>query len=269
MYIYPNTFSSGPPSPTNTTYAPGVPCNSLASGEWSASTIDVVQDVVFSDQEQLPANCSFVIPASYTCCVIEQPTASNPSAENVQCIGDIPAPDPSVVTGVIGFCNPVVAFVSDVSDGNSCPEVITRTYSVTDDCGNSTNVTQTITIGDITFPVFAAAPLDVTVECIGDVPAMTTLDWTDNCDGSGTVTGTDGALSGGSCGGTITRTWTYTDACGNVATATQTITIDDTTPPAFAAAPSDVTVECIGDVPSMTTLAVSYTHLTLPTILRV
>ena len=30
--------------------------------------------------------------------------------------------------------NPVVAFVSDVSDGNTCPEVITRTYSVTDDC---------------------------------------------------------------------------------------------------------------------------------------
>ncbi|MDZ7633746.1 MAG: hypothetical protein U5L72_04660 [Bacteroidales bacterium] len=35
-----------------------------------------------------------------------------------------------------GGGNPVVAFVSDVSDGSSCPEVITRTYSVTDACGN-------------------------------------------------------------------------------------------------------------------------------------
>ena len=69
------------------------------------------------------------------------------------------------------------------------------------------------------------------------VPAMVDLSWTDNCDGSGVVSGTDGGLTGGPCGGTITRTWTYTDACGNIATATQTITID----------------------------AVSYTHLTLPT----
>ena len=36
--------------------------------------------------------------------------------------------------------NPVVAFVSDVSDNNTCPEVITRTYSVTDACGNSITV---------------------------------------------------------------------------------------------------------------------------------
>ena len=136
----------------------------------------------------------------------------------------------------------------------SCGGTITRTWTYTDACGNVATATQTITIDDTTPPVFSAAPSDVTVECIGDVPSMTTLDWTDNCDGSGTVTGTDGALSGGSCGGTITRTWTYTDACGNVATATQTITIDDTAPPVFSAAPSDVTVECIGDVPSMTTL---------------
>ena len=65
---------------------------------------------------------------------------------------------------------PVVALVSDVSDGNTCPEVITRTYSVTDDCGNSINVTQPITINDITPPT-ASDPAAVNVECLGDVPA--------------------------------------------------------------------------------------------------
>ena len=65
---------------------------------------------------------------------------------------------------------PVVAFVSDASDGLGCPETITRTYSVTDSCGNSINVTQTITINDITDPT-ASNPAPITVECIADVPA--------------------------------------------------------------------------------------------------
>ena len=70
----------------------------------------------------------------------------------------------------------------------------------------------------------------MTVECIGDVPAMTDLGWTDNCDGAGTAWATD-VSDGLSCPETITRTWTYTDACGNIATAQQIITVDDTTLP--------------------------------------
>ena len=80
---------------------------------------------------------------------ITPPTASNPAAINVECAA--PAPDITVVTDEADNCTatPTVAFVSDASDGNTCPEVITRTYSVTDDCGNSINVTQTITINDV------------------------------------------------------------------------------------------------------------------------
>ena len=33
-------------------------------------------------------------------------------------------------------------------------------------------------------------------------------------DGSGNVAGVDDALVGGGCGGTITRTWSYTDEIG-------------------------------------------------------
>ena len=45
--------------------------------------------------------------------------------------------------------------------------------------------TQIITVDDNTAPVIAAAPVAVTVECIDDVPAMTSLSWTDNCDAGG------------------------------------------------------------------------------------
>ncbi|PTM07578.1 MAG: hypothetical protein DA407_10300 [Bacteroidetes bacterium] len=111
--------------------------------------------------------------------------------------------------------------------------------------GTFTNVeTRTITVtADVTLPVLDAAPADVTVECIGDVPAMINLAWTDNCDGTGTVTGSDSALVGGECGGTITRTWNYTDSCGNpAATRTQIITVDDNTAPVITTCLGNQTV---------------------------
>jgi hypothetical protein len=120
--------------------------------------------------------------------------------------------------------------------GGACGGTITRTWTYTDACGNTGSATQTITVNDTMDPVFDAAPDDVTVECIEDVPAMTDLGWTDNCAGSGTVSGSDGELVGGACGGTITRTWTYTDACGNTGSATQTITVKDTVAPVITCA---------------------------------
>ena len=78
---------------------------------------------------------------------------------------------------------PVVAFVSDVSIVDTCPEIITRTYSVTDDCGNQILVTQTITVDDDIDPT-ASNPAPVTVQCIGDVPApdiTVVTDEADNC----------------------------------------------------------------------------------------
>src|SRR5206468_4566065 len=48
-----------------------------------------------------------------------------------------------------------------------------------------------------------------------------------------------------SCGGTeaIARTWTAADQCGNRASAVQTITVRDITPPSVSA-PSNLTLEC-------------------------
>src|SRR5690606_39339270 len=119
-----------------------------------------------------------------------------------------------------------------------------RTCTYTDACGNSDTATQVITLIDTTDPVLDQEPAYVSVQCIDDVSAPFDLGWTDNCDGSGTVPSSDGPLVGGACGGTITRTWTYTDACGNSDTATQVITINDTTDPVLDEEPGDVSVQC-------------------------
>jgi gliding motility-associated-like protein len=112
------------------------------------------------------------------------PTAPNPTNVNIA-IAPAPAPDITVVVGEADNCTitPTVAFVSDVSDGNACPETITRTYSVTDDCGNETLVTQLIIIGGAPVPdpvVSANGPIceggDAVFTITGVVDAIVTYD---------------------------------------------------------------------------------------------
>jgi len=155
---------------------------------------------------------------------ITPPTASNPSAVSVECTADIPAVDITVVTDEADNCvTPTVAHVSDVSDGNTCPEVITRSYSVTDAGSNQITVTQTITVEDVTDPVADVATLtDESFECEANPTPPTA---TDNCDG--TLDGTPDVTFPLATIGTTTVTWTYSDNCGNAITQTQNITVTD------------------------------------------
>ncbi|WP_028888031.1 T9SS C-terminal target domain-containing protein [Tenacibaculum ovolyticum] len=175
------------------------------------------------------------------------PTASNPTAINVSCIGDVPIADINVVTDEADNCTGVitVAFVGDV---NTSPSVITRTYSVTDVAGNSINVTQTITVSDTISPT-ATNPLPINVLCIGDVPSAditVVTDEADNCTGVITVAFVNDVNTSP---GIITRTYSVTDAAGNSTDVTQTITVSDTIAPT-ATNPAGVIVSCVGDIPT-------------------
>ncbi|WP_298346066.1 gliding motility-associated C-terminal domain-containing protein, partial [uncultured Algibacter sp.] len=195
------------------------------------------------------------------------PTASNPNGIDVQCIDDVPAPDVTVVTDEAdNQGTPVVAFVSDVSDGNTCPERITRTYSVTDICNNQILVTQTITVNDTTVPTATGAIANSTVEgcTAADATAPVTsvaelealgLTIADNCtdDANLVVTNTD--TSNGNCPIEVSRTYTITDQCGNAVTASQTIFVEDTTAPVISGVIQTTTVE--GCIASDATPAVS------------
>jgi hypothetical protein len=150
------------------------------------------------------------------------PTASNPTSLTVQCIGDVPAPATGWVTDEADNCGtPTVAFVSDVSDGQTCPETISRTFSVTDACGNSIDVVQLVIVMDIDAPVFDIAALEEVTSLCDVTPATPTA--TDNCVGS--VDGTPDMAFPITALGTTTITWTYTDDCGNVSMQTQDVTI--------------------------------------------
>ncbi|WP_396189420.1 gliding motility-associated C-terminal domain-containing protein, partial [Flavobacterium sp.] len=112
----------------------------------------------------------------------------------------------------------------------------TRVWNFTDGCSNLSNdFTQIITIQDDTKPNFIGQlPQNLTLECNQIVPSAAVLTASDNCNGIVTIDFEEETIPG-SCpsNSTILRTWIATDVCGNFETHSQTITIEDNTPPTF------------------------------------
>ena len=135
----------------------------------------------------------------------------------------------------------ILEFFEVVSDG--CPYEISRNWIATDMCGNTNELTQTITVNDTTIPELTNVPADVTIECADNVPSPAEVGAFDNCSGSLPAI-FDEVINGN----IIIRTWTAIDACGNMASATQTITVMDSGMPVLLNVPEDVIVEC-DDIP--------------------
>ena len=125
--------------------------------------------------------------------------------------------------------------------------IITRTWTVTDACGNSTSDVQVITLQDMTAPVFDFTPADQTLDCAAEYTLeMATA--TDACTGV-TVTYVDSESF--PCDGSrvIERLFTAVDGCGNSSSHLQTISFLDTTAPTFTTTPEDLALECSEALP--------------------
>jgi hypothetical protein len=128
-----------------------------------------------------------------------------------------------------------------------------RQWNFTDECGNtSATFTQTINTKDETAPQITC-PASVTVNCQDDSsPAATgEATATDNCS-TPVVSYNDVSTQSADINNrahynyTITRTWTAVDACNNVSTCVQTITVQDVTKPVITC-PANATVNCQDD----------------------
>ncbi len=144
------------------------------------------------------------------------------------------------------------ATFTDVIVPGSCEGtlIITRTWHLADNCGNSAaDQIQVINVSDNMPPTFSR-PADITIYtkagCLYDAGVEQTGDVTDeadNCSAGLNATFTD-AIAAGSCEGTffISRTWHLEDKCGNKASdQVQLITVNDNTAPAFSR-PADITI---------------------------
>jgi gliding motility-associated-like protein len=142
----------------------------------------------------------------------------------------------------------------DEVDGNTCPALVTRTYHVTDMCGNSNTCSQIINVNDEDTPEFIVTPADLTINCGDSIPVYT-FAATDNCDTDIVITRMD-SISTQTFNGTstdvcfeITRRWIATDNCGNTDMHTQILTVIDTIDPQFVNIPTDLTIECTDAIP--------------------
>ncbi|MEZ4957214.1 MAG: T9SS type A sorting domain-containing protein [Saprospiraceae bacterium] len=128
-------------------------------------------------------------------------------------------------------------------NGGDCNSFkVTRTWTAVDPCGNESIASQTLTLMDNIAPVFETTLLDKTVGC-GDAIIFDQVEVTENCSNA-QVSFTDSAVD--LCGGSyaITRTWLAEDACGNVSSASQTVTVMDDEGPVFDMVPADKTISC-------------------------
>ncbi|PIF63104.1 gliding motility-associated C-terminal domain-containing protein [Flavobacterium sp. 11] len=145
-----------------------------------------------------------------------------------------------------GCGSTVTLTFADVTTNGQCAGSysVTRTWTATDACGNTSTATQTINVQDTAAPVIAALPETSTISCPA-TPEFTQAIATDGCGSTVTLTFAD-VTTNGQCAGSysITRTWTATDACGNAASASQTINVQDTTAPVIATLPSASTISC-------------------------
>ncbi|OBQ51805.1 hypothetical protein VQ01_15120 [Tamlana sp. s12] len=131
-------------------------------------------------------------------------------------------------------------------------------FTAEDECGNTSSISAYYHIRDITPPTLVTPASDLTVECDGAGNLTALNNWlnangravaTEDC--STIIWTNDFTGLSDDCGetGSATVIFTATDGCGNATTTSATFTIEDTTAPSITDTASDITYECLSDVP--------------------
>jgi uncharacterized repeat protein (TIGR01451 family) len=173
---------------------------------------------------------------------------SAPASEiTVSCDEDVPA----FIVEFADNCDTQldVNSISGLNNVTECSYQIERKATATDDCGNSISFTQIVYVVDTIQPVVLYTPGNITVECSDDLPLLDEATFSDNCDESLYLQYSD-STNELLCGYQLIRVWTATDNCGNSTSATQIITVVDTTPPVVITELEPVTVECGDEIPA-------------------
>jgi len=181
---------------------------------------------------------------------VTPPTGTAPAnITGVQCIADVPVADIALITDEADNCGGnVTVTVNDINNGGSgcmsAPYIITRTYTLTDCSGLSTDLVQLITVADTTPPVIVCPGNIQMYNDAGMCGANVSIPQPTYSDGCGIVTvvnsyNQSSDASGYYPVGTTSVIWTAIDACGNTSSCTMSVTVIDNEPPVIVC-PADI-----------------------------
>src|SRR5262245_43793841 len=130
-----------------------------------------------------------------------------------------------------------------VTAGSGCNGSFVLTLVVTNDGGCQSTCNKTVNVQDTQAPVIAGVGPNGTVNCPA-TPSFSSPTASDNCS-TATLTFADTPQTA-TCPAisVIKRTWTATDQCGNTATASQTISVEDHGAPTIAGVGPNGTIDC-------------------------
>ena len=151
--------------------------------------------------------------------------------------------------------NPTIKFVDLASFKGNCADqgfylLMYCAWSAKDHCGNESKIRLYFKFTDNDPPVLINVPTDITLNQGDPIPNPSTVTASDLCDNDVDVIYTQNTTKKG-CETIITRTWTAKDDCGNMASATQTITIHGVNGSIkISNVPADITIECNTVIPA-------------------
>ena len=204
----------------------------------------------------LTDDCDNEISATYTVTVVDitpPQILDVPADITVGCGADIPVAVPVAIDN----CDPEVMVALEATTTMlDCGYIFTRTWTATDNCGNTTSASQQVLVSDDIDPVFTFLPPNVTINCdedftldmaiVADACSHVDLEWTD--------------VPLGDCAGSYMRLWRAFDGCGNQALESTTVTIIDDTPPVMTQFPEDTSVNC-DEVPELSADDIVYSDI--------
>ena len=160
---------------------------------------------------------------------VTDPVLSIPNNITLECSDDLSLVATGEATATDNCTDTVnITFSDMITDGDCAGNyTITRTWTATDACDNSTSAEQIITIQDSTAPVLITADFEevINVEC-DNIPDIPELMFEDNCSSDIEVTFDESInFLPDTDDYEIIREWVVTDECGNATELMQTVTV--------------------------------------------